>query len=1431
MTVPSATNSAMSSRTSSGVISPPQKVRSRAPSMSSDRPSTTAHSLMSPPLSVSPEAAFIAASAASQIVTNDHDSHADAWYDQHGLEPSGETASVSPAALQLVNNFLDQLLFNFLSVSRATTLTALRPAVSEVLKPKLAKDAINQADEELREYLGGGDDEDIVPTNSAQSPRDWDLELVWKRTRLRCMVYSSLGDMEEEDEDYHMEQEHLGGFDDEQFAETVSPAVAIFLTSILEFMGEQALIVAGQAAYHRMRAKYEKDLKEGARSPAEVADRIVLEELDMERVALDRTLGRLWRAWKKRIRSPAPEISSFARAMSRDSLRASALSHARQGSISMSADNVVPETVPEKAPAPESQSSDTTQGSEPVEEEPLEEYLRAAAIPIPVGDREIAEILIPGLAYYSDDEEEVEEDGEPHSVRPKSMMIMSQTTFQDLPTPTTSQPHTPLLGPSRKRANSLPTPASSPYKSRSLDPMNAEGPEPEVAEEQAEERDDASPATITPAETQAQPLAFNEEYEVEGAKEMSARVVPAIQTAHVGSPERKGAGDVEEHTEIRASLDGVDDFDEFAEEPQILTSARVSMSGRSSSPSASEGGRPLSINPLLPTRSGSVHSLKIIEVQSPRSPNPINPISRSRGSSFDTTEHKSGNVSRASSISVNERRKTAELVPNARASMMARSPTSESISEAEEVAEPIQPLAAVAPSAPEPATKAAPESKRAPRPESVEASVRDAQPIFGSAATRPISPPRSPAKPTTKVTILSSTTSNGTFFIDEPPRVPEKAPRQVKPPSPPLPERSSSRQSPITKRPVEITAAMAFAPLDRPRTRNGSPDPTPAERSSPARSLERPPSMRPHHGAGSSISSTNKFRNVRASEDSTAMRPEDVARNFEELIQSDQTIQYTLTPESMRDIDSTRSLHNESPVVTTKSRKSEDAKQNSDRSRSSSVNRPADVKRTASVSRAFGLTSHPVPQGQAAPRLNGPVPRAPPNMPSSGRANGPQARDAKVPGESLKDLAEFIRATGPTGVEAENPRMNGANRAAPSRSGSAQSPSSQSKTSLSSANRPRYQARDATVDYKDDNSDLIDFIRRGPPSTANNPRIPRTVAPFRTTMDSDQLQAAVGGKAVDATLPPIRNSTAATSVNTPSVQSSINSSSALLKNSQGNNPGGGNAFDSDMPMPQRKTRRVRDPYAIDFSDEEEAEDEDGDLFDARPPPKKPQRQEESLMDFLRNVPPPPEPAPSRLEQQMRQVPKKKASAPSLIMARFARRESGSHASSSGKYGSGGGETSPGMPPQTASRSLNSRAGTASGSGARGYVPIQVNMPASLERFLPGGNSPRAASTPSPSLSLSQHQQQSPGLVPPSRSSSRTLMKRYEPRDAHGPGVHRSATSDLADFLKNSGPPEGFAGGGGGGPMRSPREDEVSGNAGGSFSRRMFGARRKKSSLA
>ncbi|CRK46226.1 hypothetical protein BN1723_019939, partial [Verticillium longisporum] len=108
------------------------------------------------------------------------------------------------------------------------------------------------------------------------------------------------------------------------------------------------------------------------------------------------------------------------------------------------------------------------------------------------------------------------------------------------------------------------------------------------------------------------------------------------------------------------------------------------------------------------------------------------------------------------------------------------------------------------------------------------------------------------------------------------------------------------------------------------------------------------------------------------------------------------------------------------------------------------------------------------------------------------------------------DFADFIRSTGPTGENGPAPLRNG-NGQVPSVKNSIDS-----RRVSSNSNRPRLQARDAAVDSREDNSDLIDFIRRGPPSSHNNPRIPRHVAPFRSTMDSDQMTGAIGGKAIDA---------------------------------------------------------------------------------------------------------------------------------------------------------------------------------------------------------------------------------------------------------------------------------------------------------------------------
>jgi len=280
-------------------IPTPQLQRNQ--SRSSDRDHTPsisgASSLLSPP-SVKPDPAYIAASAASQIVNSDL-ANRDEAFDSGGKQSESDTVVVSPASLILLNAFLDQLLFSFLASSRSTSIAALRPAILEILKPRLGKEAIDGADEELQGYLAGGDAEELLAFHGGWGFKgDHNLNLVWRRTRLRCMVYTRLGDMEEEDEETYLEQElEENGIDGRprltRDLGEISPAAAIFLTSIVEFIGEHSLLVAGEAAYNRFQTK----------KPTSDRHRPMVEELDMEKIAFNPSLGRLWRSWKKRVRN------------------------------------------------------------------------------------------------------------------------------------------------------------------------------------------------------------------------------------------------------------------------------------------------------------------------------------------------------------------------------------------------------------------------------------------------------------------------------------------------------------------------------------------------------------------------------------------------------------------------------------------------------------------------------------------------------------------------------------------------------------------------------------------------------------------------------------------------------------------------------------------------------------------------------------------------------------------------------------------------------------------------------------------------------------------------------------------------------------------------------------------------------------------------
>lgn len=370
---------------------------SRAPSLTSERTSVAASTpQFKMPTEIKPPAAYVAVAAASQMVT---DHQLALMRERFGVDgspptPTDEMALFSDEALALLNSFLDYLLYSFLFTARSTALRAIRPAIQEVLKPKLAREAMAAADQELEDLLAEDEEEEeddaLGLEDGSESATAFDLERVWKRTRLRIMVYIRLGEMEDEDEMRYLDQDESlvaegADEDDAQERDLVSWAAAIFLTSVIEHIAEMTLTVAGQAAYSRIAAKRKRNAQSPtAAQDGDELDRVVVSEYDAEKVALNSTLGRLWRTWKRSVRSP---LGSSRNGTTRGptSPTSPASSHRRRRS-SAAAGDVRRPSVPD---VPEVLPSETA---------------IAANIPIPVGHNDVAEIEVPGLAREYDDD-------------------------------------------------------------------------------------------------------------------------------------------------------------------------------------------------------------------------------------------------------------------------------------------------------------------------------------------------------------------------------------------------------------------------------------------------------------------------------------------------------------------------------------------------------------------------------------------------------------------------------------------------------------------------------------------------------------------------------------------------------------------------------------------------------------------------------------------------------------------------------------------------------------------------------------------------------------------------------------------------------------------------------------------------------------------
>lgn len=384
------------------------------------------------------------------------------------------------------------------------------------------------------------------------------------------------------------------------------------------------------------------------------------------------------------------------------------------------------------------------------------------------------------------------------------------------------------------------------------------------------------------------------------------------------------------------------------------------------------------------------------------------------------------------------------------------------------------------------------------------------------------------------------------------------------------------------------------------------------------------------------------------------------------------------------------------------------------------------------------------------------------------RRSGFMAREPRVQTESTRDFADFIRSTGPSKDPIITPLVSNANRSTTSLNStrSARVNGLSRSSSIASQDRGKNLTRSG-LELEDvppvptlpdrarnnmqprgakgtgsSNSELIDFIRSGPEQVGEH-RIPRTVAPFRSTMDSDQLKEISDSVNGDGT-PDLRLSGGMSSTGSQSsmrastARTSANSRSQLLNNGADStvHPAhsgrpqrlGSILTESEDGVPGRKRYRNKDPYAIDLSDDEE------DLLTALPKTK---RQEESLIDFLNSMEPPKDNSPRPL------IDPNSAQARN-IMAK-------ARASSTGTKSTGAMPSSDTVGPRT--RSMQSSGG------------------------------PR----PGPTYASSTRSAQSSNGVARPRFEARSPGDSN--KDSGRGGASRSATSDLADFLKNSAPPD------------------------------------------
>ncbi|KAF8842678.1 hypothetical protein BDN67DRAFT_965340 [Paxillus ammoniavirescens] len=154
--------------------------------------------------------------------------------------------NLSSDALNSINALLDELLRSILSAARALTTTQLRAALHKVLPTTLGKEAVLEAEMELRafwERTGGSGSSQTVVDGSG-----FNLQWVFELLRLKCEAYSTLSDTDENAEAEAQLYEQMNAEGSPPPNQSLLAPASLYLTAIIESICEHILSNVGRVA-------------------------------------------------------------------------------------------------------------------------------------------------------------------------------------------------------------------------------------------------------------------------------------------------------------------------------------------------------------------------------------------------------------------------------------------------------------------------------------------------------------------------------------------------------------------------------------------------------------------------------------------------------------------------------------------------------------------------------------------------------------------------------------------------------------------------------------------------------------------------------------------------------------------------------------------------------------------------------------------------------------------------------------------------------------------------------------------------------------------------------------------------------------------------------------------------------------------------------